>query len=119
MTRTEVLECRLTDEAKHLFDGALQRRNVQLIAQDIRVADLSHEIRNYYQAKGTKLSSPDAIHLATAILYRANEFHTFDNGGIGKSLGLLPLSGNVGGHRLTICKPQARNPGLDLRKPVH
>jgi hypothetical protein len=44
------------------------------------------------------------------------EFHTFDSGGIGKSLGLLPLSGDVGGHRLVICKPQAKSPQLDPAK---
>ena len=33
-----------------------------------------------------------------------------------KTLGLLPLSGNVGGNRLVICKPKARNPEFDLRK---
>jgi hypothetical protein len=54
--------------------------------------------------------------LATAILYRVTEFHTFDNDGDAKHLGLLPLSGNVGGNRLLICKPQARNPSLDLRR---
>ena len=114
MTRTEVLECRLTDEAKHLFDRALQRRNVQLIAQDIRVADLSHEIRNYYQARGTKLSSPDAIHLATAILYQADEFHTFDGSGpTAKKSKLIPLSGLVAGqYSLTIKVPSSQQPSL-------
>jgi PIN domain len=77
-----------------------------------------HDLRNHYAAKGKKtLSAPDAIHLATAILYRADEFHTFDSDGSSRSLGLLPLSGDVGGHRLIICKPVARNPQLDLRKP--
>jgi hypothetical protein len=39
-----------------------------------------------------------SFHLATAIVYRVDEFHTFDSGGSGKSLGLLSVSGNVGGH---------------------
>jgi hypothetical protein len=55
------------------------------------------------------LKSPDAIHLATAILYRADEFHTFDDQ-------LIGLSGNVGGHRLIVCKPETKSPELDLRK---
>ena len=45
------------------------------------------------------------------------EFHTFD-GGNSKSLGLLQLSGDVAGNRLTICKPQAKRPQFDLRKPA-
>jgi hypothetical protein len=81
------------------------------------------DLRNYYSSRPDEfdkktLSTPDAIHLASAILNRATEFHTFDDGGVGKSLGLLSLSGNVGGYGLTICKPQAKNPGLDLRKPT-
>jgi hypothetical protein len=44
------------------------------------------------------------------ILFRADEFHTFDDA-------LIALSGNVAGHRLIICKPIARNPELDLQKP--
>ena len=63
------------------------------------------------------MSTPDAIHRATAILYRVTEFHTFDHDGNAKLLGSLPLSGNVGGYRLTICKPVARFPEFDLTKP--
>jgi hypothetical protein len=97
-------------------------RRITRIGIDSKCASLAHDLRNYYELKkpafdGKILSLPDAIHLATAILYRVNEFHTFDNDGDRKTLGLLPLTGNVGGNRLTICKPQAKNPELDLRKP--
>jgi hypothetical protein len=90
---------------------------------DSKIASLAHDIRDHYMVRkdefdGKTLSTPDAIHLATAVLYRVDEFHTFDGGGSSsKSLGLIPLSGDVGGHKLMICKPQARNPGLDLRRP--
>jgi hypothetical protein len=82
-----------------------------------------NDIRDHYTVRaaefgGKTLSVPDAIHLATAVLYRVDEFHTFDMEGRSKSLGLIPLSGNVAGHRLIICKPQAKNPGLDLRRPT-
>jgi PIN domain len=77
---------------------------------DSKCAGLAHDIRDHYVAAGNKgIKTPDAIHLATAILYRATEFHTFDER-------LLDLSGNVGGHGLKICKPEAKNPQLDLRK---
>jgi hypothetical protein len=65
---------------------------------------------------GKTVSVPDAIHLATALIYRADEFHTFDGKNGRNTLGLLPLSGDVGGHKLTICKPVAKSPELDLRK---
>lgn len=51
---------------------------------------------------------PDAIHLASAILYDATEFHTFDGARAGANkAGLLTLDGNVAGHRLKICAPKA------------
>ncbi len=92
------------------------------LGMDTKIAGLAHDLRDYYAANaaahsGKILSTPDAIHLATAIHYRVDEFHTFDNDGDAKHLGLLPLSGNVGGHRLKICKPEAKNPQLDLKKP--
>jgi hypothetical protein len=97
-------------------------KRIHRIGMETKIASVAHDLRDYYSTRkaefgGKTLSTPDAIHLATAIIYRVTEFHTFDNDGDAKSLGLLPLSGDVGGNRLTICKPQARNPELDLRKP--
>ncbi len=120
LTITEVLDSKLPAGMKTLIDGLMMR--VNRVGMEIKIARMAHDLRDYYVQRsaefgGKTIAVPDAIHLATAILYRATEFHTFDGGGIGKSLGLLPLSGNVGGHRLTICKPQARSPQLDLRKP--
>ena len=118
LTTVEVLQSKLPVGMERLI-GDLMKRIVR-IGVDTKVAPMAHDIRDYYAKKGSQtISTPDAIHLATAILYRASEFHTFDDGKRNsKSLGLLALSGNVGGHRLTICKPQARNPQLDLRKPA-
>lgn len=122
LTTTEVLECKMPVGVGKLFHGLMKR--VTRISMDSKIAEMAHDLRNHYSADpkkfdGKVLATPDAIHLATAILYRANEFHTFDGGKKnGKHLGLLELSGDVGGHRLTICKPTARNPGLDLRKPT-
>jgi len=120
LTLTEVLDSKLPAGMKTLIDGLLKR--VNRVGMEIKIARMAHDLRDYYVQRsaefgGKTLAVPDAIHLATAILYRVSEFHTFDGGGMGKSLGLLPLSGNVGGHRLTICKPQAKSPQLDLRKP--
>ena len=121
LTQVEVLQSRLPVGVGHLFLDLMKR--LTRIGTDTKVASLAHDIRDYYMMRATEhggktLSTPDAIHLATAILYRVDEFHTFDDDGDAKSLGLMPLSGNVGGHRLIICKPQARNPRLDLRHPI-
>jgi hypothetical protein len=87
----------------------MKRLNRQ--AMDIRVAAIAHDLRNHYAEKsGRILKSPDAIHLATAVLNRVDEFHAFDEG-------LISLSGNVGGHRLIVCKPETKSPQLDLQKP--
>ena len=116
LTSVEVLAAKIPAGMDTLFAGLMRRINRQ--SMDIRVATVAHDLRNFYAAKGGKtLSTPDAIHLGTAILYRVDEFHTFDEEGSSRSLGLLPLSGNVGGHKLTICKPEAQRPQLDLRKP--
>lgn len=116
LTSVEVLAAKIPAGMDTLFSGLMKRMNRQ--GMDVRVASLAHDLRNHYAMKGGKtLSTPDAIHLATAILCRADEFHTFDQEGSSRSLGLIPLSGDVAGHRLIICKPEARRPQLDLRKP--
>lgn len=121
LTAVEVLQSSLPVGIPKLLEGLTKR--IIRAGMDSKVASLAHDIRDHYMVRkeefgGKTLSTPDAIHLATAILYRVDEFHTFDGGGSNsKTLGLIPLSGNVGGHRLIICKPQARNPGLDLRHP--
>ena len=121
LTMVEVLQSRLPVGMDRLFTDMIKR--VNKLGMDSKVAALAHDIRDYHIVNahafgGKTLSTPDAIHLATAILYRATEFHTFDDGkSSSKTIGLLQLSGNVGGHKLTICKPVARNPSLDLRRP--
>lgn len=118
LTTTEVLQSRLPVGTDTLLAGLMRR--LQQVSIDIKVARLAHDLRDYYSGRadqygGKTLSTPDALHVATAILYRADEFHTFDGGGSGKTLGLLPLSSSIGGDKLVICKPVATTPELDLR----
>lgn len=109
LTSVEVLSGKIPAGMDTLFSGLLKR--LTRVSMDTKIAALAHDLRNHYANNGgTKLKTPDAIHLATAILFRADEFHTFDDA-------LIALSGNVAGHRLIICKPIARNPELDLQKP--
>lgn len=116
VTSVEVLSAKIPVGMDRLFADLLKR--ISRVGVDSRVATVAHDLRNHYAQKGGKtVSTTDAIHLATAIHYRADEFHTFDEGGSNRSLGLIPLSGDVGGHKLRICKPVAQHPELDLRKP--
>lgn len=108
LTIVEVLTAKIPVGIDTNFKDLLKRINRQ--SMDIRIAGLAHDLRNFYITQGQSLKSPDAIHLATAINYRADEFHTFDEQ-------LLAMTGNVGGHKMIVCMPQTNAPQLDLRKP--
>jgi len=113
LTRTEVLEADLDDHTRNLYSQLLKRRNVQLVDNDLRVSNLAREIREYYREKPS-LKTDDAIHLATAIHYRADAFYTFDEGKHG-GRSLLSLNGNVAGYPLKVCKPEVTQYRLRLR----
>jgi len=106
LTTVEVLQSKIPAGVDTMFGGLMRR--ITRVGIDTKIAQLAHDVRNEFAKGGRSLKTPDAIHLATAILHRADEFHTFDEP-------LLGMSGNVAGHKLVICKPVARNPGLDLR----
>ena len=109
LTRTEVLEGRMNEVERERFRKLFFRKNVVSVDITGRVMDLSRTIREWNNA----ISTQDSIHLATAILYGADEFHTTDGGGARKRKGdLIPLSGNVAGHNLKICTPTSDQPGL-------
>ncbi|MDI9408532.1 MAG: PIN domain-containing protein [Candidatus Pacebacteria bacterium] len=66
-----------------------------------RIIDIAFEIRNYYINQSTPrqtFSSPDCIYLATAIVYGACEFITFDDQ-------LLKLSPSVVSYSQKITRP--------------
>lgn len=107
MTQTEVLDSTLPKEAQTKFGNLFKRRNVTWVNHDPPVGKLSHDIRDYYNRKGIKLTSADTVHLASAILYEADEFHTLDGSGKRKrKTDLLTLNGNVAGHKLLIKEPK-------------
>lgn len=109
LSRIEVLECKLTESQKAKFGQMLNKRSIQSIAVTMRVVERASEIRNYYAKTGQTVSTPDAIHLATAMLYEAEGFYTFDGAGAKKksrsALSLVPLNGNVAGYKLKIQPP--------------
>ena len=102
------------------FNKLFGRSNIQLVDVTHPIAMKAGELRGFYTSP--KLAFQDAIHLATAIVYRASAFHTFD--GLKSAvvtkpkeqqLTLLPLNGNVAGHPLKIETPQAMQIGFELR----
>ncbi|WP_299697962.1 PIN domain-containing protein [Hydrocarboniphaga sp.] len=111
LTSTEISVNKIPAGAENILHEIMQRPNFTRISVDFRVANLARDLRNYYLLRPEwnqkTISVPDSIHLATSILYRATEFHTFDERDNNKHnwLGLLQLNGDVGGHKMTICKP--------------
>lgn len=72
----EVLESAMPVGAIDQFEGVMQNKNlIVAIAADERVARKAQTIRNLARPK---LTTPDAIHIATAIVIGAEVFHTFD-----------------------------------------
>ncbi len=109
--RAEVLDI-LNAAQRRRVEAAFESQAIIELAIDSRVMDLTAQIRAYHRASKSKsalknIRTPDAIHLATAIQYGADEFHTFDGAKPGTTAvsGLLTLNGNVAGHRLKICRP--------------
>lgn len=104
LIRTEVFLGKLTLEQKQKFAGLLRRKNVEEVAPHMRITDRASTIREKH-----KIKTPDAIHLATAILYDVDEMHTMDGWHEdGKRDGLLALSGNVADYSLRITEPYPR-----------
>lgn len=103
LTKVELLPSKLgaTNYAK--LTQLWKRKQLQPLDVTERIIDLANEIRSFYAQKGEKVpTTPDSIHLATAITAKVDVFQTFD--GTGKR-GLLKLDGNVAGHNLAIKVP--------------
>lgn len=114
---TEIID--LPKKTEKQFTRLFDRSNIKCIDPTTRILKKAGALRSYYRKRkdknnGKVLGSPDAIHLATAIIYKVNEFHTFDRKGRAGTLGLLPLTGNVAGHKLHVCRPESDEPMLDL-----
>lgn len=60
------------------FRKFLRRSNVQEVGQTKRVPRLATELQAAAAKSSRRLKGPDAIHLATSILYGADEFYTND-----------------------------------------
>jgi predicted nucleic acid-binding protein len=107
---TEIHPTRLNDDVQEKFKNFLTRSNIEVVPADTPVNRLAGELQEFYDIQKKidglgRLCTPDAIHLATALIYEVDAFYTFDDGGDTKCRGLIPLSGNVAGRKLTICKP--------------
>lgn len=113
MAKTEMFHKLKTQWAKDEYTRFCQRPNVSVVNQDERIGDKSSEIREYYTTKGITLDAGDCVHLATAILYKADALYTLDGSSDHpKPNALLLLNGNVAGYPLPILKPRSDQPSL-------
>jgi predicted nucleic acid-binding protein len=103
LTKVELLPSKLGADNYANLSLLWKRKQLQSLDVTERIIDLANEIRNFYSEKGQKApSTPDSIHLATAIIAKVDVFQTFDGGG---KRGLLQMDGNVAGHNLAIKTP--------------
>jgi predicted nucleic acid-binding protein len=100
ITLTEVLPVSLTQSQEEEFLKTFKSTNHTLYDVDYAIAIKARKFRAAFlqHPAGKKLHTPDAIHVATAVIYGVDELHTFDEG-------LLKLSGNELIDKLIICKP--------------
>lgn len=119
----EVLEADMTDQQKAVFQEILKRRSVvQIKDPSGPIMAIVSKIRNYYKELKNKdvnslkpPSTPDAIHLATAIYYECGAFFTLDEKNKPDGCGLLKMTNPIAGaYTLNICKPYAQQPGFLL-----
>ena len=90
------------------YDQLFNRRNIVPINVDPKITELAVELNDYYAPRGKTLGVADAIHLASAILYNAAEFHTVDGSGRGQKLLSLTPGGVIAEkYALKILQPKA------------
>jgi predicted nucleic acid-binding protein len=126
LTEAKIMEHQLIKTGHEQLRKFFDNPKINKLGADQAVARLIGEIRSYYFNQMAidglpTLGFGDALHLDSAILYECDEFLTFDENDVRKpskaKRGLIPLSGNVAGRRLTICKPLAKAPKLRLVVP--
>ncbi len=116
ITLIEVLESQLNDDQKKRFRKAFNQYHHLLLDVTDPIARQARKFREFYSSAedGRRLLVPDAIHLATAHVYKVTEVHTFDDGrkkGYDenhekvKTVSLLSMNGNVALQNIKICKP--------------
>ncbi len=105
----EVRQSKLDSEQMNEFDQMLHRSN--LVLADVnpsiakRAATLRNELRNN---QDRYLSTPDAIHVATAIEFEV-EMWTTDSNDSSNSAGILSLSKEIKSeYNIVVCRPRGQ-----------
>jgi len=126
ITLTEVLSHKLDSKSEKKFLQAIQTGIHQCEDATPPITMRARQYRDFYQASPVKcpdgngirsdLTTPDAIHLATASILNCEQFLTFDGmAGKKSTIGLLWLGNKVANDSLIISQPeqgQGDLPGL-------
>lgn len=107
MAQPEVLSNRANPDTREKFEALFKRQNFQVIPANSAIFTLATEIREEATREGRSIRTPDAIFIATAVAYRLDALHTFDEK-------LLAVSGRSCARGLLICKPRASQTVLGL-----
>ena len=73
-----MLEGQFSESAFDTFQDVFQGPNILHCNTDLNIAKKASELRNHSRNNKLKLFTPDAIHLATALIHDVSEFHTTD-----------------------------------------
>lgn len=105
---------RLKDTPKKFNFLTRLYEDLEIVNSNSRVIKRAAEIRDHYARSGNTLSTPDCIHLASAIYVEASEFHTCDGSGAESGRGkLLKLKAPIAGkYSIDIKIPRIQQPGL-------
>jgi predicted nucleic acid-binding protein len=127
LTVTEVLRSQLPSDAAQKFTDLRKTPMLQFVNVTMQVANLAHDIRDYYSKHkeideiAATITTPDAIHVATAITNKCQTLYTLDyKDRPKKNRSLISLNGSIadGKHQLSIKKPsnsikfQPKLPGM-------
>jgi predicted nucleic acid-binding protein len=113
ITLIEVLSSSLSEEEEKRFRLSFKPGDHLLYEVDPPIAFKARDFRERLlkNQDGKTLPTPDAIHLATAVICKADAFITFDEGKKNKRyFGLLELNKDPRVDGLEICRPEFRKP---------
>jgi predicted nucleic acid-binding protein len=114
ITFVEVLSSTLSEDNGRKFRRSFRHQDHIAYDLDPPIAMKVREFRDKFSKhkSGKNLSTADAIHLATAAIYKVDEVWTLDDGKKGKHLGLLELDGDERADKLAIKRPHVDQPDL-------
>lgn len=113
--RVEILACELPDGAMKIFQDFIDRPNFDEVPTSTAIAEVAAEIRNENAEKRRKhsdihrISTPDAVVLATAAIHGCSIVYTFDGAsGTKKDRKLLSFDSlDLAGYVLHIKRPES------------